>query len=125
MTIQPSSPQMMIVLQALADAAAYRRALVAAWCERCETTPDGSCPEHLADLAAAETYDVLARELTAAPSELMTRLEVAYLFETTSVVVARWARSGRLTEIHDEDGHPRYRRSEVEALRRSGFGGRP
>ena len=121
MTIQPNSPQMMTVLHALADAAAYRRALVAAWCERCETEPDGSCPEHLADLKAALAYDALTRELAAVPEELMTRLEVAYLFGVTSQVIARWARSGRLTEIHGEDGRPRYRRSEAEALRQSGF----
>jgi hypothetical protein len=127
MTIQLSSPQMGTVLQALADAAAYRRALVAAWCERCETTPEGSCPEHLADLAAAQTYDALARELTSAPAagELMTRREVAYLFSVTSATVAQWARSGKLAEIRGEDGRPRYRRPEVEALHRSRFGGRP
>jgi hypothetical protein len=124
MTIQPNSPQMMTVLHALADAAAYRRALAAAWCERCEAEPDGSCPEHLADLKAAQAYDALTRELAAAPAELMTRLEVAYLLGVTSAVVARWVRAGRLTEIHGEDGRPRYRRPEVEALRQSGFPGR-
>ena len=124
--------QIAIVLQALADAAAYRRALVAAGCERCEVTPDGSCPEHLADLAAAETYDAetydaLARELVApaaADGELMTRQEVAYLFRVTSAAVAAWARAGRLAELRGQDGRPRYRRSEAEALARSGFPGR-
>ena len=112
------------VLQALADAAAYRRAMVAAPCDRCETTPDGCCPEHLADLAAAETYDALARELAARPpagGELLTRREVAALFGVTSQVIARWARAGRLAEIHGDDGRARYRRSEAEALRQSGF----
>ncbi len=119
--------QMAIVLQALADAAAYRRALMAAPCERCEATPDSSCPEHLADLAAAGTYDALACELAApvaAAGELMTRQEVAYLFGVTSAAVAAWARSGRLAELRGQDGRPRYRRAEAEALHRSGFPGR-
>jgi len=131
MTVQPGAeltgPQMATVLRALADAAAYRRALAAAGCERCDTTPDGVCPEHFADFETAETYDTLARELAAPPpepAELMTRREVAYLFGVTSNLVARWARSGRLTEIHDENGRPRYRRPEVEALHRSGPGRR-
>ncbi len=118
---------MAVVLQALADAAAYRRALMAAPCERCEATPDSSCPEHLADLAAAGTYDALACELAApvaAAGELMTRREVAYMFGVTSAAVAAWARSGRLAELRGQDGRPRYRRAEAEALHRSGFPGR-
>jgi hypothetical protein len=67
MTIQPSPPQMVIMLRALADAAAYRRGLVAAGCDRCDTTPDGVCPEHLADFGTAEAYDQLARELVTPP----------------------------------------------------------
>jgi hypothetical protein len=126
MTVQPGAeltgPQMATVLRALADAAAYRRALFAVGCERCEAVPDGSCPEHRADLEAAETYDALVRGLAPsapAPDDLMTRHEVAYLLSVTSGTVARWARSGRLTEIRDLDGGPRYRRSEAEALRRA------
>jgi hypothetical protein len=128
MTVQLTGPQTATVLRALADAAAYRRALFAAGCERCEAVPDGSCPEHLADLEAAETYDALARELApSAPAadDLMTRREVAYLLGVTSATVAQWARSGKLAEIHDDNGRPRYRRSEVEALRQSGLPGRP
>jgi hypothetical protein len=123
MTVQLTGPQAATVLRALADAAAYRRALIAVWCEQCETAPDGSCPEHLADLEAAAAYDGLARALApSAPAadDLLTRREVAYLLGVTSGVVARWARTGRLTEIRGEDGRPRYRRSEAEALRRAG-----
>ena len=49
---------------------------------------------------------------------LMTRHEAAVLLGATSEAVARWARSGRLPEIRDDDGHPRYRRADVEALYR-------
>ena len=52
---------------------------------------------------------------------LMTRRQVACLFRVTSSAVATWARRGRLPEVRDETGRPRYRRSDVEALFRSGF----
>jgi predicted site-specific integrase-resolvase len=52
---------------------------------------------------------------------LMTRQQVACLFRVTSSAVATWARRGRLPEVRDETGRPRYRRSDVEALFRSGF----
>jgi len=48
--------------------------------------------------------------------ELMTRRQVAYLFGVTSSAVAMWARRGRLPEVRDEAGRPRYRRADVEAL---------
>jgi MerR HTH family regulatory protein len=51
--------------------------------------------------------------------ELMTRRQVAMLFGVTSAAVATWARRGRLPEVRNEDGRPRYRRAEVEALFRS------
>jgi DNA-binding transcriptional MerR regulator len=50
----------------------------------------------------------------------MSRRQVAYLFRVTSAAVAKWARRGLLPEIRDEDGRPRYRPADVEALRRSG-----
>lgn len=48
--------------------------------------------------------------------DLMTRKQVAYLFRVTSAVVAKWAQRGRLPEVRNEDGRPRYRRADVEAL---------
>jgi predicted site-specific integrase-resolvase len=53
--------------------------------------------------------------------QLMTRRQVACLFRVTSSAVATWARRGRLPEVRDQTGRPRYRRSDVEALRRTGF----
>ena len=51
--------------------------------------------------------------------DLMTRRQVASLFRVTSAAVATWARRGRLPEVRDEAGRPRYRRADVEALFRS------
>ena len=53
----------------------------------------------------------------------MTRRQVAFLFRVTSQAVVRLARRGRLTEVRNCDGKPRYRRAEVEALFRSSFSG--
>ncbi len=52
--------------------------------------------------------------------DLMTRRQVASLFRVTSAVVATWARRGRLPEVRNEAGRPRYRRADVEALFQSG-----
>ena len=52
--------------------------------------------------------------------DLMTRRQVAALLRVTSSAVATWARRGRLPEVRDEAGRPRYRRADVEALPRSG-----
>ncbi len=49
----------------------------------------------------------------------MTRRQVAFLFRVTSQAVAAWARRGRLTEVRNSEGKPRYRRAEVEELFRS------
>jgi predicted site-specific integrase-resolvase len=57
--------------------------------------------------------------------DLMTRRQVASLFRVTSAAVASWARRGRLPEVRDEAGRPRYRRSDVEALFRSDVRQRP
>lgn len=53
--------------------------------------------------------------------ELMTRRQVAYLFRDTSAAVAKWARRGLLPEVRNGAGKPRYRRTDVEELLRSGF----
>ena len=58
-----------------------------------------------------------------AGEDLMTRREVAFLFRATSQAVAAWARRGRLTEVRNSEGKPRYWRAEVEELFRSAFGG--
>jgi hypothetical protein len=58
-----------------------------------------------------------------ADEDLMTRRQVAFLFRVTSQAVVRLARRGRLTEVRDADGRPRYRRAEVEELFRSSFRG--
>jgi hypothetical protein len=59
------------------------------------------------------------------PDDLMTRREVAYKFGVTSATIKNWARSANvaLTEVPGEDGRPRYRRAEVEALYDAGFRG--
>ena len=56
-----------------------------------------------------------------ADEDLMTRRQVAFLFRVTSQAVVRLARRGRLTEVRNCDGKPRYRRAEVEELFRSSF----
>ena len=58
-----------------------------------------------------------------ADEDLMTRRQVAFLFRVTSQAVVRLARRGRLTEVRNADGKPRYRRAEVEELFRSSFSG--
>jgi predicted site-specific integrase-resolvase len=55
-----------------------------------------------------------------ARDDLMTRRQVAVVFRVTSAAVASWARRGRLPEVRDEAGRPRYRRADVETLFRSG-----
>ena len=56
-----------------------------------------------------------------ADEDLMTRRQVAFLLRVTSQAVVRLARRGRLTEVRNADGKPRYRRAEVEELFRSSF----
>jgi len=53
--------------------------------------------------------------------DLMTRRQVAALFGVTSAAVAIWARRGRLPEVRNEAGRPRYRRADVDALLRRGL----
>ena len=54
-----------------------------------------------------------------ADADMMTRRQVASLFRVTSAAVASWARRGRLPEVRNEAGRPRYRRADVEELLRS------
>jgi hypothetical protein len=59
--------------------------------------------------------------------DLMTCREVARKFGVTSEAVRRWARRDPpvLTEVHDAQDKPRYRRAEVNELYDSGFRGGP
>ena len=52
-------------------------------------------------------------------TDMLTRRQVASLFRVTSAAVASWARRGRLPEIRNEAGRPRYRRADVEELLRN------
>jgi predicted site-specific integrase-resolvase len=56
--------------------------------------------------------------------DLLTRQQVAYLFGETSAKVAMWARRGRLPEVRDGAGKPRYQRADVQALLRARAGRR-
>jgi predicted site-specific integrase-resolvase len=56
--------------------------------------------------------------------DLLSRQQVAYLFQETSAKVAMWARRGMLPEVRDDAGKPRYQRADVEALLRARAGRR-
>jgi len=77
--------------------------------------PDCSQPRPAAPGSAA------ARTGNDMGEDLMTRRQVASVFGVTSAAVAIWARRGRLPEVRNEAGRPRYRRADVEALLRSGL----
>ncbi len=64
--------------------------------------------------------DVMAPVTGGDAEDLITRREVAYLYGVTSAAVAAWARRGILPEVRDADGRPRYRRADVDGLRRAG-----
>lgn len=72
-----------------------------------------------ATATAAVAAAAAAADGPAGDEDLMTRRQVAVLFRVTSAVVATWARRGRLPEVRNEDGRPRYRRGDVEQLFRS------
>jgi hypothetical protein len=55
--------QLVIVLTALADAETYVTERAAAWCDACESAPEGACSEHVEDLDQADVYRQLAREI--------------------------------------------------------------
>jgi hypothetical protein len=82
-----------------------------------------------AGAGAAQVTPAAGPELAAADmsgnsvtEDLMTRRQVASLFRVTSSAVATWTRRGRLAEVRDGAGRPRYWRTEVEALFRSDHG---
>lgn len=62
--------------------------------------------------------------VTNTDGDLLTRRQVAYLSGETSAKVAMWARRGRLPEVRDDAGKPRYRRADVQALLRARAGRR-
>ena len=62
--------------------------------------------------------------VTSMDGDLLTRRQVAYLSGETSAKVATWARRGRLPEVRDDAGRPRYRRADVQALLRARSGRR-
>jgi hypothetical protein len=77
---------------------------------------------------AAEPADARLQarnDLKAPAGDLMTRRQVASMFRVTSAAVATWARRGRLAEVRDQSGKPRYRRGDVEALVGAARGGGP
>ena len=69
--------------------------------------------------AAAAAAAVTSGRANAEGEELMTRRQVAVLFRVTSAVIATWARRGRLPEVRNDEGKPRYRRDDVEQLFRN------
>ena len=75
--------------------------------------------------SAAEGPPAAAATGNRMDEDLMTRRQVASLFRVTSAAVAKWAQRGRLPEVRNEAGRPRYRRADVEALFRSGVRQRP
>jgi hypothetical protein len=58
-----TTAQLARVLEALADAEAFRRQRAAFWCDACEASAAGACSGHLDDLDAADAYRDLAAEL--------------------------------------------------------------
>lgn len=58
-----SGAQLVIILTALADAETYVTERAAAWCDACESAPEGACTEHVEDLDQADVYRQLAREI--------------------------------------------------------------
>jgi hypothetical protein len=61
--VELSKADVITIMQALSDAEGWRRLRVDQWCRRCERAPEGRCKEHLADMALANAYGVLAAEL--------------------------------------------------------------
>jgi hypothetical protein len=100
-----------------------RRAQAASGCRGLATTTATAAATVTAAATATTAVTVTAAAaVTGGPAggeDLMTRRQVAVLFRVTSAVVATWARRGRLPEVRNEDGRPRYRRGDVEQLFRS------
>lgn len=59
------------------------------------------------------------QEITPDDDDVYTPAEVARLFRVDPKTVTRWAASGRLKSIRTPGGHRRYRKSEVDRLRRN------
>jgi MerR HTH family regulatory protein len=68
-----------------------------------------------------DPIDVMTPVTASGADDLMTRRQVAYLFGVTSAAVATWARRGLVPEVRDAAGRPRYRRADIEELRRRGI----
>ena len=83
------------------------------------TAPAGAGVAHVLPLAGPGLA-AAAMSGNHVTEDLMTRRQVASLFRVTSSAVASWTRRGRLPEVRDEAGRPRYRRADVEALFPSG-----
>ena len=114
------------------DAEVFRRWHTHTPCAPCRCAETGICSRYGRDLKLADGYAGLRAQLDGrlptldqgtwcmsgdrAGEDLMTRREVAFLFRATSQAVAAWARRGRLTEVRNSEGKPRYRRAEVEEL---------
>jgi hypothetical protein len=101
--------------------AASGHAQAASVCRGLATATATATARAAATTAAAVTV-AAAAAVTGGPAgdeDLMTRRQVAVLFRVTSAVVATWARRGRLPEVRNEDGRPRYRRGDVEQLFRT------
>lgn len=101
--------------------AASGRAPAASAC-RGQASATATATARAAATATAAVTVAAAAAVTDGPAgdeDLMTRRQVAVLFRVTSAVVATWARRGRLPEVRNEDGRPRYRRGDVEQLFRS------
>lgn len=64
-----TAAQAAAVRRALADAEVYRRQRAAAWCADCESSPAGSCTDHVDDLDAADAYRDLASGLAPVGAE--------------------------------------------------------
>jgi MerR HTH family regulatory protein len=100
-----------------------RRAQAASGCRGLATAAaTATATDTAAATATAAVTVTAAAAVTGGPAggeDLMTRRQVAVLFRVTSAVVATWARRGRLPEVRNEDGRPRYRRGDVEQLFRS------
>lgn len=88
----------------------------------CRGLATATATARAAATATAAVTVAVAATVTGGPAgneDLMTRRQVAVLFRVTSAVVATWARRGRLPEVRNEDGRPRYRRGDVEQLFRN------
>ena len=74
------------------------------------TTPTG-IKSSITDIVEIEVRDLDEPTLTPA--------QVADLFRVDVKTITRWAQAGQLTSFRTLGGHRRFRRSEVEALRRN------